>query len=89
MEWLLRMILCPYRNPNFILFRVFGRRLRCLSSIAPRPWRLSLIGWGIGEGEDSCIVGVFVQLFGVFLCSIEGLCSSYLVLFLVAFLETL
>ena len=64
------------------------RRLRCLSRIVPRPWQLSLIGWGIGEGEVVCIVGLFVQLFGGFLCSFEGLSSSSLVLFLVAFLVT-
>ena len=60
-KWLLGMILCPYRNSKFLLFHVFGWRLRCLSRIVPRTWQLSLISWGIGEGEVGCIVGFFVQ----------------------------
>ena len=47
-----------------------------------------MIGWGIGEREAGYIVTFFVQLFGVFLCSFEGLCFSFLVLVLAAFVAT-
>ena len=43
--------------------------------IVPRPWQLSLIGWGIGEGKASCIVGFFVQFCEAllfFTCSLFG-----------------